>query len=487
MLTYNKQGFLLGFLYVLILISTIILWCLGYEQNYNLKPSIGWIELVSGLFFIASIIYAFKNFNNYIVALIFNFLALPSSVDNLIPSVLITAPSDIVEVYYPIISHIDIFLIFGLLRFADFRNKSVGLKNKFYFVLLLVLFLISIIYNTLRLFDLYDTTLILANSYHLRYLLLLILLVTFKKENIKHKYIFIGIILSVIFLLVESTIFTHFVVHKERLISGTLRNNTFANFLTSIMAYLLMLIFNKHINKTYLLAIPILFIFIILTQCRSALFLAVMTLIVYVYFVLRRLKKKGELKKGLIFLFLLLSILTVYFNYASKTERLKITNFKIEKIDLSKDKLNEMIVFEDNDFTNSLSLRLGHFQTSINMIKSEPIFGIGAGRWNIHKRNFGSKDNNLMDAHNDFLAVASQYGIPIGIILIFCIFIIPFSVLFRIEHTNWEPINLLISISFIMLIAGLTNAALFKHQILSFLLFIALVNIDVLNQTKRRV
>ena len=59
------------------------------------------------------------------------------------------------------------------------------------------------------------------------------------------------------------------------------------------------------------------------------------------------------------------------------------------------------------------------------MIRGNPIFGIGSGRWNTAKNKFGSKDKNIMDSHNDLLAMMSQFGIISGIFFSACVYFLP--------------------------------------------------------------
>ncbi|GAA3565977.1 hypothetical protein GCM10022395_15450 [Snuella lapsa] len=170
--------------------------------------------------------------------------------------------------------------------------------------------------------------------------------------------------------------------------------------------------------------------------------------------------------------------------FEPKSERLKLTDFKIERIDLSGKTLNTILVLEDNDFNASLKLRLDHFQTSLNMIKQNQVFGIGPGRWNAYKSDFGSKDRNIMDSHNDLLAFSSQYGLIPGVFFVSCIYLTPlFCFRKRLkEKTNiFNKVSYLFLINLLMIFAGITNAGLFKHQIVAFLILILVLGLKELN------
>lgn len=184
-------------------------------------------------------------------------------------------------------------------------------------------------------------------------------------------------------------------------------------------------------------------------------------------------------------LFSLLLIFTVLF--FSQNERLYLNNFKVEKINFKRTNLNEIIVLEKNHFNASLILRLNHFQTSLNMIKQEPLFGIGSGRWNRYKQYYGSTDNHVMDSHNDFLALASQYGLLMSILLCFYIFIFPFLLFMRKQSIERDKrkVSYLFIINIVMMFAGITNSGLYKNQIFGFLALILVFYIFNLTENEK--
>ena len=54
----------------------------------------------------------------------FNILALPACVDNFVPEhVLISALNDSKQVYFPMITHIDIYLVLGIIKYWDKRDR----------------------------------------------------------------------------------------------------------------------------------------------------------------------------------------------------------------------------------------------------------------------------------------------------------------------------------------------------------------------------
>ena len=174
------------------------------------------------------------------------------------------------------------------------------------------------------------------------------------------------------------------------------------------------------------------------------------------------------------------SSIFVFVSFTKNNNRMSILNFKIERIDFSKTTLNEIIVLKENDFNASLIMRMEHYQVSANMIKENPIFGIGPGRWNSYKVDYASTNRQIMDSHNDFLASTSQFGILGGTALCLMLYLTTF-VNYRAKRKECEndytPLNYLFIISLVMAIAGISNTGIFKYPIFGFLMFITVYSI----------
>ena len=447
------------------------------NPNFFYQLSFNWIEGVSLLIFIFTIISGLKSFNWFVVFLVFNLIALPASVDNFFPSVLISAQTDSKLVYFPILTHIDIYILIGLFRYWNkqyLREIRFSRLGAIVFYLFACLLIVSMSANILRNSSLTDVGLIASHSYHLRYFLLLGLLC---KNTPILKYrneLFYGILVSIAFLIFESTV-TSFYFNRSRLVSGTLGNNVFAALLAATAIYLMYLIRIKAISRKHLILVIIMAVAMFFAKTRSAIFLFSGFLLIEIVMYTINMFRQNNMRKSIYLFVLFLLVLGATIFSFSQTERLSVDNFKIEKIDLTKTELKDIVVFEENDFNASLSMRLGHFQTSLNMIRDHPIFGIGPGRWNKYKTQYGSRNTQTMDSHNDFLALASQYGLLTGTFFCMILYIAPFLLrrLNRQESFQTkDPLNYLCIISFIMMLAGISNAVLFKHQIFAFLALI---------------
>lgn len=437
------------------------------------------IGLISITLYFVVIFLSLKGIKYYAIFLIFIILAFPANINNYLPSILFSSPLDLKKIYYPIITHIDVFLLLGIIKYYDFTVNKFKRQNQnkpsiLIIIGIVLLFILSIIFNV-RLNSLSDITLIVSNAYHIRYFFLIFLLTT-KTQVFRFKNeLFIGLMFSIIFLIVESIIYS-LIYDTARLTSGSLKVNTFANIFSAITCYYTFLIIRNKVSKKYLLLIFFMLLTIYLTKTRSALFLfCFYFLIETLVYILRNIRQKQTKKVVLILIVTVLLMMMLYWVTNSR-ERLSLKNFKIEKIDLDQNELNKIIIFDKNKFTESLTLRLNHFQTSINMIKESPVFGIGPGMWNKYKSDYGSKEVYVMDSHNDLLASMSQYGIIQGIILCFSIYYMPFVFFKKRNKTHDSPLNYLFIISIFMMFAGFTNAGLFKHQVFGFLVLIVMIS-----------
>jgi O-antigen ligase len=249
-----------------------------------------------------------------------------------------------------------------------------------------------------------------------------------------------------------------------RLTSGTLSVNSYANIISAILLYFLWLRKYKKISKRTIFFLALLSLIIVIgTQTRMALLSPILVLLVYSIYNLRN--------NFLIRLFkFLASFIIIIFLYGLLVQ----TNFiqkrySIEQI-IGVNSENAKLELKENSESSSLLTRFMLFKTSLEMIKEKPITGIGVGRFNRYKKDFGFKYNVLIDSHNDLLALLCQYGIFIGSLLFFMMFILPlYYYLYYLKGKTNNKLIFLFIINFSMLFSGLSNAGLMKHQIFAFL------------------
>lgn len=421
----------------------------------------------------------------YFLFLIFVILAFPAPVDDFFPSVSLTTQQDKQQVVFPLITRIDIYLILGiLLKLIDrsFRMPAVALS--LWLKAAIIGYTLVLIINALSASDLWDLTLILSYSFHIRYALLAVLLISLYDISAYQKPLISGILLSLAFLLLESMINT-LTLGSDRLVSGSLSLNTFANITAGLALFYIFMLRNRLASIwAGFIALGICAAIILGSGTRGAILtLFASWLLVYLFTNYRKLA--FNLMKGI---FGVLILLVVYLGANEKgliPERYSYEYLsKRIKIDLGEDRLSKIVEIQFSRETSSIKSRLDLFDASINMIQQHPFAGIGSGRWNRYKNQY-SENNNipnvLLDTHNDYLALMSQYGIILGLLLAWGVFFRPFSIFRKmLSNSNFQgnPLLLLFVINFSMGIAGLSNAGFFKHQIAAFLFF----NLSVLEK-----
>ena len=187
-----------------------------------------------------------------------------------------------------------------------------------------------------------------------------------------------------------------------------------------------------------------------------------------------------------------LVILVVAVYLKASSDRIIPDRYSYQKIsekisfDLSGDKLVNIIKIKRSWETNSIIARLNLFDSSINMIKENPLAGIGAGRWNKYKNTYSENkaiDKVLIDSHNDYLAMLSQYGIPLGLLFSYLMFFYPIKGYYKTKLYTENGLQYLFVISFTMGIAAMSNSGFFKHQISAVLMLIFCVTNNILNKS----
>ena len=453
--------FVLVFGLILFYIATSSVF-LNFNNELILLSNLNPLSIASTFLFISITFLGLISDRNYLFFLPFMLLAMPSPVDDIFPSICLTSANDAREIFFPLFTHIDIYLLSGILRKAIISRPK-NINSNLFTLIVLVLVMLVLIINLFISSDIWDFYLLLSHTYHFRYLVLLLILSYYYSYKNFENEIFFGIIFSVVFLLFESAVNTY-MEGLSRLTSGTLSVNSYANIISAILLYFLWLRKYKKISKRTMFFLALLSLTIIIgTQTRMALLSPILVLLVYSIYYLKR-NFLIRLFKLLVFFTIFISLYLLLVQTHSMPKRYTIENV----IDL--DSRNTLFKVKENSESSSLFTRLMLFKTSLEMIKEKPITGIGVGRFNRYKKDFGFKYNVLIDSHNDLLALMCQYGVFIGILLFFIIFILPlFYYLYYLKGKMDNKLVFLFIINSTMLFAGLSNAAIMKHQIFAFL------------------
>ena len=456
---------LYGFTFItlsVIYIFNIICIIISFKSPLFAYPGFSKLGILSVILFSLIFILSTIKKDLYFFFLPFITLAFPNVINDFFPSFMMGPIMESRVASFSYITHIDIFLIYGLIFLKNPTIQNINifeLSKLLFFVFIISIFFLSTILltNSMDLLSLFAT-----GNYQIRYILLFILFSLKIKLKIHHfRYIIYGLSFSLFFLLIESSVFT-LSNGRDHLISGTLAANVFANITAAITLFFVFINSRLFKFKNFIfqplriITIFIGFIILILNGTRMAMlsfFLSGLT-----YYIITSFKVKNIfqflsriISYGILFLILILialqfdkfqSIITIFSDLINLNIRL-------------------------NEDTASLFARLHMYKVSLNMIVEHWLFGIGPGRWNFLKYEFGFQQmgtlltNTLLDPHSDYLSYISQYGL-FGFIMIGFILIKP-SIKFLKNPRNM--ISYFGIIPFTLLISGLTNSNTLKHQV----------------------
>jgi O-antigen ligase len=428
-----------------------------------------------GLFVVICFLAAWRHYF-YFLFLFFIVLAFPAPIDDLFPSVLLTNVDDKVQVVFPLLTRIDLYLLLGIIlklfqKPFKIRVIKAPLLLKIFFLIFVVVFVV----NAFKSEDLWDFNLLLAYSFHIRYFILILLLVHLYNINQYKKQLVLGFVISVIFLFLEANINTY-IKGSDRLLSGSLSLNTFANISAAIALYMIFLLKYKQLGRGLgIVTLLIAFLIIIGAGTRAA-FLTLIAAYFLIYFMANHKKIIINSLKILGAVFLLGLTYFIASNNQYLPERYSYQQIADKiTIDFSESTLSKIIEVKYSEETTSIKSRIDLFESSLNMIDKNPLTGIGAGRWNRYKNKYSETQNIpkvLLDTHNDYLGLMSQYGVVLGLLFAWIVFLYPFYLFRRTRGTINSSLMHLYVINFAMGVAALSNAGFFKHQVSALLLFV---------------
>ncbi len=460
----HKTTALYILLYMLSVFIIAIIVFHAYLNGYLEEMRKSSLVLPSIILFITILFLSFISPKYYFVFFIFQLIAFPSVFNYIFPSILLGPFTDITNSPYPFINNIDIYLLFGIFLGLVYKRENYFNAPQIHLIIIALLF--SFIINLFKSSNSHSLYLLFAGTYHIRYLILFYIL--FNMWDIKkyEKELLFSFIISIVYLLIESLIYSR-TNNFIRLTSGTLQSNTFGNIIAAIGISLLFISKrHKEIRKWSILGFLISLIIVLLSLNRSSIFSMLISPFI-IYFI--EIKSKAKQIFYLICISSTLYLFILFFPTESITNvlppRLQVWDY-IDEIDFTHG-------YRTSE-TSSIITRFYLFQTSLAMIKDNPIAGIGNGRWNYLKSKYGFHDNVMIDSHNGILSLFSQYGI-LGIPFIFYIYLFPFKIWQK--NKNKSLIDYFIIINIVMFFCDLSNAGISKYQVSSLMIFIMFLSI----------
>lgn len=386
-------------------------------------------------------------------------LALPGTIDDFLPQIPIGYEFENGFNTFTIISFFDIFfLLFLILIKKDKKNyQQIKVLNN-----ILTFLVISTFFS-------FCFALPESNDYEYGALLkgtfmivrLIIVYIFLKNVNVDNNF-YINIIyssmISSILLSVGSIVISS-ISGSERLQGGSYGNNIFANFLVLLTLIILGGINSKSIKKKIkplvILTIGLNIIVIFFTGTRMALIALLIGIIIYVMIQKNKMWVKIVILSHLFFLLI----------YVTNTGVFENSRFSVLLNPL------EFISQIDKSTSTTVGTRLIIWDATFDMIKDRPFFGVGPGIWNYERYNYGIYFNVLLDPHNGYLGLLSEYGLVFFVFYLSFIFIALFKILKHIRYYkkyDLESYKLLLSYCIgviCWMITEMSNAGIYKVQI----------------------
>jgi len=465
-------GFNLIFISLLYLFNIVCMFSSVGSPMFS-YPGFSFLGVLSILLFSTIIILVTVKIDLFFFFLPFVILAFPNVINDLLPSFLMGPPSEYRVASFSYITHIDLYLIYGI-----YLNKNQNLRLPRYqnfkpLILFTSFLLIYFILTVLSSKSIESLSLFATGNYQLRYAILFFLLIgRLHLNDCNMRFIIYGLSLSIIFLFIESAVFT-ISTGRSTLGSGTLAANVYANITAALTMFFIFLKRESfrlpELFYTYIRAVTIAIGFLILVLNGTRIAMFSFFLVFIIYYLRTSLKKRSFLKffGKMVSYFLFFSFLLLI---AMQFERFR------GALTILIDILNSNIKL--NESTASLFARMHLFKVSINMINENWLLGIGPGRWNFFKYDYDYQNigtllvDTLMDPHNDYLSYLSQYGLFTGSFMIFFVLIRPSFQFLKKPEDSFLYFGL---IPLTLLISGLTNSNTLKHQIFATMMLVVLI------------
>lgn len=408
----------------------------------------------------------------YVFLLPLAVLFTPDAVNAIFPGVYITAASDSTSVLFSIVTHVDIYLLLGYLRYGlGKKREGMPISN----VAVIGVFLYTLMVPV-QLF-VYDRLPILAGICQLRYAILILLIAERRDLSAYFKAFTAGTIASIFCITMEACVFTH-INHLDRLTSGNFGVNGLGHLMTAL-AFISYFGAKAFSNKIYraigMIIAPAVAVGVMYASgTRGAMVAGAITILI-----LAVLNKRRIFTIPIIAIAALLAV-TFWLPNSSMFQRLTSgvsqvvhAKFEASNIDISDD-------------TTSMVSRLTIWAGTLHMISDNLVIGVGPAVWNSLKGKYGVPYSVLLDPHDDYLSMIASYGVIFGFGLILLLYVRPIAIgfsrlkksLWMTDYRLWACMSFLVSSA----ISSVSNANLAKHQIFAIAIVVVVLFYGVLNR-----
>lgn len=437
--------FLSAFIFLIFAVTVYLATLRG--ETY-VAPNISLLIYASALYYVALSAIALTARPYYWAVLPLIVLSVPNAVNDLLPSALMGPEVPSIDTpAFPLFTHIDIFLLLGILRYGDFFASKRILITGFLFLSASILVLSNYLTGAWHTDGIYGL-------YQLRYAIFLYVAFTQIGFNHAHRPFVFGLAIAMTVTLIETIAYSYLTEPPGHLLSGNLGKNPLGHVGAATFCFFFFLRSPNAPSYFRFVALGITAFLMAGSGTRfsivSAFFAITMT------YLLRSNLSPKKISMALIGTLVGFALLSTTPQGASIAQGVARVSESISAPDY----------IERTPESSSMVTRLHVWQGTIDMASAHWLVGVGPGNWSFMKRDFHIPYDGLLDPHNDFLNFIVSYGIFFGGVFYLTILVVP---LLAARHAAFHQGDSFLQAAFasVLCIAltGLTNATLWKHSV----------------------
>jgi len=440
-----------------------------------IKPSSATsISLAATPYFMVLTLVALMRERWYWVIMPIVFMTTPNAINDIFPSFYMSNEETNDTPSFSFITHVDVFLILGLLRYvSSTRSVQIRIPGILVTAALLAGWMTFMLLQGIH-SELLGAT--LTGLFQLRYFIMLMLLFLFASPHRYMSTILLSMLWTTILVAIEAAAYTQ-IYGLDRLTSGNFGTNSLGHLLAAMAVISLASgrLLDVRIKIAFFLATTALIAF---TETRFSLVAMLLGFGTMLYLSTESATRKIAALMALTFL------IASFILFTSPGQSI------LTGLSFVMGNLSDLSELPHTEESSSMITRLYMWVQTTFMILDHWISGLGPGQWAFQKEAYNIPFLGVLDPHNDLLVYAVSYGFP-GLIFFFIIFILPLwraykarNIAMRTTDHTGDSLIMLSSFLLIMLIAGLTNAVTFKHQIAALVYFssIAILTHPLINK-----
>jgi O-antigen ligase len=417
-------------------------------SGFHFLEGLGVLSIASLFFYIVLMVCALSSEKNYWRISPFIVFFTPNAINDIFPSLPISIDADSPQ--FSFFTHIDIFLMAGVIAYCDFSKSS---RLVFWGLLVSVVGIYALVLLS-AISSGYGGT-ALVGGFQLRYLILMMLIFNFSNVTSYNKEFFQSLIFVGLAVIVEAAVFSWLRGH-DRLTSGNYGTNAFGHFMAAIFVLSLQRSdFYKRFSSLFALFAFLLAIYFSATRFSLvATFMAMFIMFIVKY------------KRIDIFVAFVLVGAVAGFGLLGYTSTGQSVVNGVRLVFESGYDPGYISITPDS---SSMVTRIILWSSTISMFLDNFWLGVGGGNWAYLKYDYGVPFDSVFDPHQDMLNYFVSYGAILGGGMFMLIYINPLVRAvrsYKLSHDQWRCFSVLL----VFLICGFTNAVSWKHQ-LSVLIF----------------